>query len=48
MHYSDELDEIIKTELDNLIKMKEKNEGPFDRAVVEKYYEKYKEITNMK
>ena len=48
MHYSDELDEIIKTELDNLIKMKEKNEGPFDRAVVEKYYEKYKEITNLK
>ena len=47
MHYSNELDEIIKSELESLIEMKKNNEGPFDKAVVEKYYKKYKEITNI-
>ena len=47
MHYSNELDEIIKSELDSLIEMKKNNEGPFDKEVVEKYYQKYKEITNI-
>ncbi len=47
MHYSDELDEIVKSELSSLIEMKKKNEGPFDKAVVEKYYNKYKEITGI-
>lgn len=47
MHYSNELDEIIKSELESLIEMKKNNEGPFDKDVVEKYYKKYKEITNI-
>ena len=47
MHYSNELEEIIKSELESLIEMKKNNEGPFDKDVVEKYYKKYKEITNI-
>ena len=48
MHYSDELDEIVKSELQSLIEMKKKNEGPFNKELIEKYYEKYKEITGIK
>lgn len=47
MHYSDELDEVVKSELDSLIEMKNKNEGPFNAELIEKYYAKYKEITGM-
>ena len=47
MHYSDELDEIVKSELSSLIEMKKNNEGPFDKNVIEKYYNKYKEITGI-
>ena len=48
MHYSDELDEIVKSELQSLIEMKKKNEGPFNKELIEKYYEKYKESTGIK
>ncbi len=47
MHYSDELDEIVKSELSSLIEMKKNNEGPFDKSLIEKYYNKYKEITGI-
>ena len=47
MHYSDELDEVVKSELSSLIEMKRNNEGPFDKKLVEEYYEKYKEIIGL-
>lgn len=47
MHYSDELDEIIKSELNSLIEMKKNNEGPFNKNIVEKYYEKYKDMVDL-
>ena len=47
MHYSDELDEVIKSELSSLIEMKKNNEGPFDTELVKSYYEKYKEIIGL-
>lgn len=47
MHYSDELDEVIKSELSSLIEMKKRNEGPFDNDLVKGYYEKYKEIIGL-
>ena len=47
MHYSDELDEVVKSELSSLIEMKRNNEGPFDKSLVQEYYEKYKEIIGL-
>lgn len=47
MNYPAELDEILKSELSSLIEMKRKDEGPFNKEVIEKYYEKYKEITKI-
>ena len=44
MHYPDEIDHIVNKELENLIEMKKKNEGPFNKELIEQYYEKYKEI----
>ena len=46
MHYPREIQLIIKKELDNLIALKRKNDGPFKEGLVEKYYEKYKKIKN--
>ena len=45
MHYSDELDCILKSELNSLINMKKNQDGPFDKNLIEKYYERYQEIT---
>lgn len=42
MHYSTEIQMIIKNELSNLIEMKRKNEGPFEEKIVNKYFEIYK------
>jgi len=47
MHYSDELNEILKSELSSLIEMKKNNEGPFDKNLVEKYHELYKSISEV-
>ena len=44
MKYSEDLDFIIKSETTDLINMKEKNEGPFNKNIVEKYYQKYIEM----
>ena len=41
MNYSDDLDLILNKELEKLIKMKNNNEGPFDKTIIEKYFEKY-------
>ncbi len=47
MHYSDDLDLVIRSELSKLIEMKRKNEGPFNKETVLNYYEKYKELQKM-
>lgn len=44
MHYSDELDEIIKSELSYLIEKKRSESGPFKPGVVDKYYDIYEKI----
>lgn len=41
MKYSENLDFILKEEMTDLIEMKENNNGPFDRKIVDYYYEKY-------
>lgn len=43
MHYSKELDVILKEELSYLIDMVKNHEEPFKSGVVEKYYNKYVE-----
>ena len=37
MNYSEDLEFVINKELEKLIEMKNKNDGPFNRACVEKY-----------
>lgn len=44
MHYSNEIQLIVKNELSNLIELKKANLGPFEPGLVKKYYEKYQEI----
>ncbi len=48
MNYSDELDLIINKELEDLIKMKTKKEGPFDKKVLNKYLGIYQNMLNNK
>jgi protein associated with RNAse G/E len=44
MHYSEDIDMIVNKEMEKLIQMKENNEGPFDKSVVEKYRIIYEDI----
>ena len=44
MHYSEQIDTILKSELTNLINMVRKKELAFSPGTVEKYYEFYKEL----
>lgn len=44
MHYSDDLDFIIKSELSFLIDLKRSESGPFAAGIVNKYYELYEKI----
>ena len=46
MHYPEEIDMILKRELTSLIEMKKNNEGPFDKDLINKYYEKYEQLVN--
>ena len=41
MNYSDELDYVINKALEELIDKKVKNEGPFDKNLILKYYNEY-------
>ena len=45
MHYSDEIDKILKSELTNLINLVRQKELAFEPGTVEKYYETYKNLT---
>lgn len=44
MAYSEKLEEVIKGALTELIEMVRKKEFPFNKDIVEKYYEKYKKM----
>ena len=48
MHYSSDIQLIIKNELSNLIDMKRKNEGPFKSNLIDKYYKIYKNLVQKK
>ncbi|MBQ1812881.1 MAG: DUF402 domain-containing protein [Bacilli bacterium] len=41
MHYSDEIDKIVNTELNNLINIYKEKQGPFDYDYLKKYYDMY-------
>lgn len=47
MNYPDEIDEILKKELTDLIDLKRNEDGPFKPGIVDKYYEIYKKIKKM-
>ncbi len=47
MNYSDDLDKVLKFELSNLIDLKRKEIGPFEKGLIEEYYKKYCEIRNI-
>ena len=42
MHYPEEIDRILNEELKELITMAKKKNGPFNKEIIQKYYEKYK------
>ncbi len=44
MNYPEEIDMILKSELNDLIEMKRKEIGPFQKGVVRNYYEIYKDL----
>lgn len=44
MHYSEDIDFIVNKEMEKLIKMKENNEGPFNKDVVDKYRVIYENV----
>ena len=44
MHYSDDLDLVLRSELSKLIDLKRKNNGPFNKETIDKYYQIYKEL----
>lgn len=48
MHYSNRLDFILKYELGCLIDMVRDKDFPFDKEKIEKYHQKYEELTSQK
>lgn len=44
MKYPDEIDKIVKKELDYLIMMKKNESGPFEKGIVQKYYQLYESL----
>lgn len=47
MHYSEDLDLVIKNELANLIEIKRNNGEPFNEEIINKYYKKYQELQKL-
>ncbi|MDD2505360.1 MAG: DUF402 domain-containing protein [Bacilli bacterium] len=45
MKYSEDLDRVLQSELTELINMKRAEVGPFNKKVIEEYYQKYLKIT---
>ena len=48
MNYSEELDLVLNKELEKLIKMKNNNEGPFDKKIINEYLKDYLKIIKQK
>ena len=48
MKYSDRIDEIVKSELTNLINMVRRKEMAFEPGQIEKIYQEYLEILSSK
>ena len=46
MDYSPKLKEVIEASLQNVIELVKERKGPFDHAVVMKYYEEYRKLNN--
>lgn len=46
MHYSSDIDKIVKFELNNLIEKYKNKEEPFNEQTINKYYDLYKKIKN--
>ncbi len=46
MHYSDEIDLVLKEELSNLIELARNHKGPFEKSKIEEYYKIYKTHKN--
>jgi protein associated with RNAse G/E len=46
MNYTDDIDKIVKYELNELVNMYKEKVGPFEAAFLNKYYEMY--INNIK
>ena len=46
MKYSEDLDFILTNEMKSVIKMKENNEGPFNKKTADYYYQKYLMLEN--
>ena len=44
MKYSEEIDSIVKCELNNLIDIYKEKKGPFDEQILSKYYNLYMEV----
>ena len=44
MNYPKELDQILKSELTDLINMKKQKQPPFNKEIIKKYYELYENI----
>ena len=44
MHYPNEIDMIVKHELDRLIEMKKNNEGPFNKELIQMYHDRYNSL----
>lgn len=48
MKYSEDLDRVLQSQLTELINMKRAEVGPFNKKVINEYYQKYLEITENK
>ena len=46
MNYPEDIDFILKKELNYLINMKKNNQGHFNKDLIKYYYDKYQEIVN--
>ena len=45
MNYPEEIDRILKSELDDLIQMKRDETGPFTKGLVDEYYKQYQKMS---
>lgn len=46
MHYSNDIDLVLKEELSNLIELARNRQGPFEKQHIEEYYKEYRKYKN--